>query len=171
MQIVRGPCLKMLVAYYSYTGNTRTIAQEVRQKTCGVLFSVETHRTYSCRTVAAQARRELESGELPALKYPAPNMACYDLILVGGPVWSRTLPPPLRAFLRCVDFVGKGVAAFCTHECGAGDFFRDFTSMAHNARMLEGLSLNICYSEYGPVMSAMLDLWLQKLGILDLHAP
>lgn len=162
-EIVHGPCLKVLVAYYSLTGNTRTVAQEIREKTCGVLFGVETHKTYQSRTAEADARREVESGELPILKYAIPCMSRYDLILVGGPVWRRTVPTPLMSFLRDADFSGKQAAAFCTHERGSGVFFQEFRSRAHNARMLEGLGLNVCRNDCASAVSAALDSWLCKL--------
>lgn len=167
MEIVQGPCLKVLVAYYSFTGNTRTVAQEIREKTCGVLFSVETHTAYLGRTVEADARRERECCKLPALKYAAPCMSRYDFILVGGPVWHCTLPTPLLSFLRDADFAGRRVAAFCTHEKGSGAFFQNFKSRAHNAQVLGGLRLNMCHYDCGSAMSAVLDSWLHTLGIID----
>lgn len=168
MEIVCGPCLKVLIAYYSYTGNTRTIAQAVRQKTCGVLFGVETEGSYPhCNKLLTKDEHKAGNVHLPALKYTCPTMACYDVILVGGPVWSGRLPPPLRAFLSRTDFAGKPVAAFCTYERDSQGFLADFSSMARNAQLCEGLGLNICHNEYGPVMSGLLDRWLHQLGILD----
>lgn len=165
MEIVHGPCLKVLVAYYSCTGNTQTVAQEIREKTCGVLFSVETHKPYLPQTVEEDARHERESGKLPMLKYAVPCMTCYDLMLIGGPVWHRTLSTPLMAFLRDADFAGRRVASFCTHEGDAGTYFKDFQSRVRNARVTAGLELDISRHNYGPVISSRLDAWLHKLGI------
>jgi flavodoxin len=109
---------KVLVIYYSLTGNTKSIAEMIRRKTGGDVFEIETVRNYPAEYSATteEAKRELETGDLPALKKKPPDMSSYDLILVGSPVWWYTVSTPVMSFLRQADFAGRKVSGFCTHE-------------------------------------------------------
>jgi len=156
---------KMLIIYYSLTGNTKYIAEQVRKKTGGDVFEIETVKTYPAEysALTEEAKRELQTGDLPALKKNPPDMSSYDLILVGSPVWWYTVSTPVMSFLRQADFAGKKVSAFCTHEGGIGKFFPDFKEQAKNAVVLEGLDLyNVRQARRGEFDKA-LDAWLSKL--------
>ena len=156
---------KVLVIYYSYTGNTRSIAEMIREKTGGDVFEIETVKEYPADRpgTTKEAKRELETSELPALKKSPPDMSSYDLIFVGSPVWWYTVSTPVMRFLTQADFAGKRVSAFCTHEGGVGKFFPHFKEQAKNAVVLDGLELyKPRQAEEGEVNKA-LDLWLSKL--------
>jgi flavodoxin len=155
----------VLVIYYSLTGNTKNIAEMIREKTGGDAFEIETVKKYPAdySGIIAEAKRELETGELPALKKSPPDMSSYDLILVGSPVWWYTVSTPVMSFLKQADFAGKKVSAFCTHEGGVGKFSPHFKEQAQNAIVLEGLDFyKPRQAEEGEVHKA-LDLWLRKL--------
>jgi flavodoxin len=156
---------KVLVIYYSLTGNTKSIAEAIREKTGGDLFEIETVKTYPAdySGIIAEAKRELETRELPVLQKNPPDMSSYNLILVGSPVWWYTVSTPVMCFLTQADFAGKKVSAFCTHEGGVGKFYPHFQEQAKNAVVLEGLDLyNPRQAEEGEVHKA-LGLWLSKL--------
>ncbi len=78
-----------MIIYYSLTGNTKSIAEKIRKKTGGDVFEIQTVRAYPPEYSATteEAKRELQTGDLPALKKNPPDMSSYDLILVGSPVW------------------------------------------------------------------------------------
>ena len=156
---------KVLVIYYSLTGNTRSIAEIIREKTGGDVFEIETVKKYPAdyAGIIKEAKRELEAGELPALKQSPPDMSSYDLILVGSPVWWYTVSTPVMSFLKQTDLAGKKVSAFCTHEGGVGKFSSHFKEQAQNAVVLEGLDFyKPRQAEEGEVYKA-LDLWLNEL--------
>lgn len=164
--VEEGPCLKVLVAYYSYSGITKAVAQKLREKTCGVLYGIETRKQYSKQTVVEEAVQELRGGILPDLKHAIPSMTSYDFILVGGPVWEYTTPSPLMTFLRGADFLGKNTAAFCTHEGGPGSFLADFKSQAQNAEAFDGLELPFVRRTSPDVLDKNLTIWLERIGLL-----
>ncbi len=156
---------RVLVIYYSLTGNTRSIAEMIREKTGGDVFEIETVKNYPAdySECIQDAKKELQRRELPALKKSPPDMSSYDLVLVGSPVWWYTVSTPVMRFLTQADFAGKKVAAFCTHEGGVGKFFPHFQEQAKNAVVLEGLDLyKPRQAEEGEVSKA-LDSWLGKL--------
>jgi flavodoxin len=156
---------KVLVIYYSLTGNTKSIAEMIQKKTGGDVFEIETVRTYPPEYSATteEAKRELQTGDLPALKKNPPDMSSYDLILVGSPVWWYTVSTPVMSFLRQADFAGRKVSAFCTHEGGIGEFFPHFKAQAKNAVVLEGLDLYKPRQAGEGEVYKTLDLWLSKL--------
>ena len=156
---------KMLIIYYSLTGNTKYIAEQIRKKTGGDLFVIETVKTYPSEysALTEEAKRELQTGDLPALKKNPPDMSSYDLVLVGSPVWWYTVSTPVMSFLRQADFAGKKVSAFCTHEGGIGKFFPHFKEQAKNAVVLEGLDLYKPRQARKGEVDKALDLWLSKL--------
>jgi flavodoxin len=156
---------KMLIVYYSLSGNTKYIAEKIREKTGGDMFVIGTVKTYPSEysALTEEAKRELQENDLPALKKGPPDMSSYDLILVGGPVWWYTVATPVMNFLRQADFKGKKVSAFCTHEGGIGKYFPHFKEQAKNAVVLEGLDLyKPRHARKGEVDKA-LDAWLGKL--------
>jgi flavodoxin len=156
---------KVLIVYYSLTGNTRSIAEMIREKTGGEGFEIETVKNYPAdySECIEEAKRELQKRELPALKKSPPDMSSYNLILVGSPVWWYTVSTPVMNFLIQADFAGMEVSAFCTHEGGVGKFFPHFKEQAKNVIVLEGLDLyKPRQADEGEVHKA-LDLWLGKL--------
>ncbi|MCC8189162.1 MAG: hypothetical protein LIP77_00815 [Planctomycetes bacterium] len=108
------------------------------------MFEITTVKTYPTRPPALydEPKRELEERTLPALRTPPPDMAGYDLILVGGPVWWYTVSTPLMKFLEEVDFGGKRVAGFCTYASTLGEYLPHFAQQARNAQVLPGLELS-----------------------------
>ena len=109
---------KVLVAYYSHTGNTRAVAEYIREATGGDLFEIVPVKPYSSdyRTVVEQARKEIGAGFCPELKTQVEDMGRYDLVFVGSPCWWGTVVPPVSAFLSSHDLAGKTVVPFMTHE-------------------------------------------------------
>ena len=156
---------RVLVIYYSLTGNTKSIAETIQNKTGGDVFEIETVKDYPAAysEITEEAKRELETGELPALKKSPPDMSSYDLILVGSPVWWYTVSTPVMSFLKQADFAGKIVSAFCTHEGGVGKFFSHFKEQAKNADVLEGLDLFKPRQAMEGQVDKALDSWLSKL--------
>jgi flavodoxin len=156
---------KMLIIYYSFSGNTKYIAEKIREKTGGDVFEIETVKTYPSEysALTEEAKRELQEGDLPALKKGPPDMSSYDLILVGGPVWWYTVATPVMSLLKQADFKGKRVSAFCTHEGGIGKYFPHFKEQAKNAVVLEGIDLYKPKQAGKGEVDKALDGWLGKL--------
>ena len=156
---------KMLIIYYSHTGNTKYIAEKIKEKTGGDLFEIQTVKTYPSQysALTEEAKRELQEGDLPALKKGPPNMSSYDLILVGGPVWWYTVATPVMSFLKQADFAGKKVSAFCTHEGGIGKYFPHFKEQAQNAVVLDGIDFYKPKQSRKDEVDKALDAWLGKL--------
>ncbi|MHC6202029.1 flavodoxin [Breznakiellaceae bacterium SP9] len=161
---------KILVAYFSWGGNTRGIAQkiEAQLKTQGAsvdVFVIEPVKAYSSNynTCLEEAQRDQRAQARPPLKNSIANMAQYDTIILGYPNWWASIPMPIATFLESYDFSGKTIIPFCSH--GGGRFGQSLTAIAKlapRAKIAEGLSVN--YSG-GNSLPNDITAWLRKNGI------
>ncbi|SMC45564.1 flavodoxin [Sporomusa malonica] len=154
---------KALVVYFSYTGNTRILAEQIRQNVGGDIFELQPATPYSTdyATVEKQGKQEVESGYKPPLKAKVENLASYDVIFVGTPIWWYTIAPPVATFLAESDLAGKTIIPFCTHGgYGAGHNLEDIKKLAPKAQVLDELVLrgNSKYEQKD------IFAWLSKVG-------
>ncbi len=111
---------KILIAYYSWSGNTKEVAEAIQEKTGGTLFRIETVNAYpeEYRAATEQAKKEINDGFHPELKNKVENIAQYDTIFIGSPNWWGTIAPAVSSFLSSYNFAGKKVIPFITHGGG-----------------------------------------------------
>jgi flavodoxin len=157
---------KILIMYFSLTGNTIPVAEKLRELTGGDLYRIETTNSYPLERPARTEvpKRELESGIWPELKNPLPDFAQYDLILLGGPVWWYTVSNPLRSVLQQADFAGKRVAPFVTHDGGMGDYWQYFERNVNNGVVLKGIDLYRAQNETPQTLEQKLSNWLETFN-------
>lgn len=107
---------KILVAYFSHNGNTEKVAQLIQSKTGADIFKIETATPYPSvyRETTELAKQEKADNARPALKNKVENMAQYDVVFVGYPIWWYTAPMAVATFADSYDFSGKTVITFCT---------------------------------------------------------
>ena len=111
---------KILIVYFSHTGNTREIAKKIHMNIGGDLIKIETIEKYpeDHSEILEQARKEITEGYKPALKTKIENIKEYTVLFIGYPNWWGTIPTPVSAFLAECDLSGKTIAPFCTHGTG-----------------------------------------------------
>jgi len=135
---------KILVAYYSHSGNTREVASQIHKLAGGDIFEIQPVKPYpeDYDTVVEQAKQELHSGYRPALKTKVNDIKQYDIVLIGYPNWWSTVPAPVRAFLTDYDLAGKTVVPFCTHGGGGlGHSVSDISKLCPKSKMLDALAI------------------------------
>lgn len=111
---------KILIAYYSWSGNTRFAAEQIQKLTGGTLFEIKPVKAYPSEYSACvdQAKKECRDEFKPELATKVEDFSKYDVIFVGTPNWWSTMAPPVRSFLAGYDFSGKTVIPFVTHGGG-----------------------------------------------------
>ena len=111
---------KVLIAYYSWSGNTRAAAEQIQKITGGTLFEIKPVEAYPTdyQECVDQAKKECRSGFKPELSTKVDDMQKYDVIFVGSPNWWGTMAPPVATFLTSYDLKGKTVVPFFTHGGG-----------------------------------------------------
>ena len=155
---------KVLVVYYSLTGHTKDIAEQISAKTGADIFEIKTVETYSSPSVYMKSKKELTSKNYPELQGNLPNVADYDTIFVGGPVWWYTMAPALYSYLKVTDFGGAQVVPFSTQGSNFGSFYKDFADMAQNAHILPSENFNNIDEKYKEQVSNKINAWLNKLS-------
>ena len=155
---------KILVAYYSWSGNTRKIANLIERETGGTLFEIEPVQPYPTNygVVVEQAKEEIKTGFRPKLK-AMPNITLYAVVFLGTPIWWHTMAPPLAAFVDRFDLKRKVVVPFHTHGGGgAGSFEKDIAKMCNNSTVHEGFGV---YNSGGSETRAQIGSWLNSIGL------
>lgn len=135
----------VLIAYFSWSGNTRGIAEEIQRQTGADLFEIQLVEPYSTdyNTVLDQAQQDQNEQARPELSTHVENMDQYDTIILGYPNWWASIPMPIASFLEEYDFTGKTILPFCSH--GGGGLGQSQTAIAKlvpNAVLAEGLAIN-----------------------------
>lgn len=135
---------KILVVYFSRSGNTREIARQIQNNLGGDIVELQTVDPYPREydAVVKQAKQEIESGYKPALKTKIDNIKSYDLVFVGSPNWWNTIAPPVTTFLSDNDLSGKTIVPFITHAgSGLGRSVTDIAKLCPQSTVLNGFAL------------------------------
>ena len=135
----------ILIAYFSWGGNTRGIAQEIQRQTEAELFEIELVTPYSTdyNTVLDQAQRDQNAQARPELSVHVEDMDQYDTIILGYPNWWASIPMPIASFLEEYDFSGKTIIPFCSHGGGRfGQSLTAITKLVPDAVLGEGLAIS-----------------------------
>lgn len=156
---------KTLIAYFSWSGNTETLAGMIQEATGGDLFAIETETPYSddYDTVVDQAKQEQADNIRPALAAQVENMDDYDTVFIGYPNWWSDVPMAMLTFLESYDWDGKMVIPFCTSGGGGfGNGIDSIEAAAEGATILEGFHVG------GSSVDGAADdvaAWLDGLGL------
>lgn len=155
---------EVLIAYYSYSGNTRAVAEAIREKVGGDLFEIKAEGTYPSeyRPMTEQVKKEIREGFRPKLTSFVADISKYDTVFIGSPNWWGTIAPQVSSFLEIYDLSGKTVVPFITH--GGGGVQRTFSDMAAQCK---GCNFDQNgWAGYGSDISGIED-WLVKAGYAE----
>jgi flavodoxin len=165
---------KILVTYFSWSGNAKVLAEQIAQKTGGDLFEIKTVKPYpsvydECTKLA---RQELDDNARPAISGKIADMKQYKTVFLCYPNWWGTMPMALFTFLEAYDFSGKTIFPLVTH--GGSRFGRsidDIKRLVPKAVIGEGLSVSaMSRSHEGPAVvktpNEDVNSWLKKIGMI-----
>jgi flavodoxin len=136
---------KILIAYYSHSGNTKEMAIQIQKVVGGDLFEIQTVKPYPSEynVVTKQAKAEINKGYKPPIKSKVNNIAGYDIVFIGTPIWWGTMAPPVATFLSENNLSGKTIIPFCTHGSGGpSNFFIDTAKLLPQSIIVDGKGLN-----------------------------
>ncbi len=170
--------MKSLVIYFSHTGenytdegiknlkkgNTEVIAEYISSKTGAYLFKVERANRYpfSYKTCCDEAKAELDNNCKAEIIDPIKDIKDYKIIYIGGPIWWGHYPLPLLAQLEKLDFKGKIIKPFATHEgSGLGESSKDLISLCQGAYIKNGLAIRGS-DVYKEETKAKVNEWVEK---------
>lgn len=135
--------MKAIVIYYSYSGNTKKIAELIAKQIKVDIARIETVDAYngSYQSVINQGKKEVESGYMPKIKPLSVDLTNYDTIILGSPVWWYTFAPAMRTFLNENNLDGKTIYPFATNAGWLGHTLNDFKAICKNSTIKQGLNL------------------------------
>lgn len=129
----------ILIAYYSYSGTTKAIAEEIQHQTGGDLVEIQREESYPSDFYDI-AENEIKNGDQPAIRISIDNIDKYETIFVGYPIWWEEAPAMIRTFVNQFDFTDKTVIPFCTSTSDPIKESVDvFDFIRNRATVLEGL--------------------------------
>ncbi len=111
---------KVLVTYFSASGVTRNVAQNIANSVEGELFEIKAKQPYTSQDLDwtnKQSRSSIEmdnKSSRPEIESTVSNLDNYQIILIGFPVWWYTAPTIINTFIESLDFTGKTLIPFCT---------------------------------------------------------
>ena len=141
--------LSTLIVYYSYSGITRRLAEDIALITDGDLRELKPQKPYSFsyNTAVKEVRKEIERGYCPTLIQGAETIENAEVIFIGSPNWLKTFAPPVLSFLRAVDLSKKTIIPFCTHGGGGfGRMIEDYKKECKNSIIKDGIALKGDYN-------------------------
>ncbi len=135
---------KVLVVYFSATGTTKALAEYAADILNADIYEIVPEDPYTEEDLAyyTGGRADLEQGDTsarPAISGGVENMAQYDTVILGYPIWHGQAPRIISTFLESYDFSNKTILPFCTsHSSGIGSSATDLHALAENANWLDG---------------------------------
>lgn len=155
---------KTLVAYFSHSGNTATLAGYIAIQAGGDLFEIVPEVPYpdDFDETVTIFHQERDTGAQPAVTSFVDNMSDYDIVFVGYPIWGSDIPPVAQTFLRQYDWTGKTVIPFCTHGgSGLSGSVDTLRALCSGATILDGFAMTGHDIDlYGESLTA----WLEKVS-------
>ncbi len=140
---------KKLVAYFSASGTTKKVAEMVATAAEADFLEIAPEVPYTSEDLNWMNKKSRSSVEMndktfrPAMKKQDVDMAQYDEILVGFPIWWYVAPTIINTFLEAHDFSGKKIVLFATSGgSGFGNTVKELKGSAPGAEIVEGKLLN-----------------------------
>ena len=141
--------MKVLVAYFSASGVTKGVAQQLAEVTGGTLHEIKPEQPYTDADLDWRNKQSRSSVEMqdkksrPAITGTLADMKDYDTVYVGFPIWWYTCPTIINTFMEAYDFQGKTVIPFATSGgSGIKKACEDLKSTYPDVNWKEGKLLN-----------------------------
>lgn len=137
---------RMLVVYFSATGNTESLAQTIAEVTGADIYEIVPEDPYTSEDLNysddnCRANQEMNDPDArPAIAGSIENMDEYDTILLGYPIWWGTMPRIINTFLDSYDMSGKTIMPFCTSGgTGITTSVSDIRDICTDSEVTDGL--------------------------------
>ncbi len=156
-------------AGYIEKGNTAMMAAVIAELTGGDLFEIRTVTPYpeDYASMLRVAQEEIDTNARPALAANVENMADYDVVFIGYPIWHGKMPQAIYSFIESHDLTGKTVIPFNTHEgSGQSGTQRVIEAALPDSTVLQGLAIQGKVAQENPERTrALIEPWLEGMNM------
>ena len=128
--------MKVLVAYFSQTGNTRPLAEHAAEMLHADLYEIKAADPYTDTDIdygdsgSRTSKEQNDPDARPAISGSVENMEQYDVIVLAYPIWWGQAPRVISTFIESYDFSGKTIIPFCTSgSSGIGSSAKDLQAL------------------------------------------
>lgn len=161
-QIISTSEPKILIAYYSYSGNTAVVAKAIQNEIGGDLFEIKSDTSYpnEYRLMTELVKQQIQDAFRPQLTTFIADISAYDIIFIGSPNWWGTITPQVSSFLETYNLSGKKIIPFITS--GGGSLQNTVTDLSNQCK-----GCNVAqdaWSGYGSQIAGLSE-WLENLGL------
>lgn len=157
----------VLILYFSHSGNTRQLAEQIHARVGGDMVELKTVAPYpqDYKAVVDMAQKEQQSNARPQITTEISNWNAYRTVFIGFPNWWGTMPMPFFTFLEKYTMGDRNVIPFCTHEGSRlGRSESDLRRLCPQAHLLKGFEVR------GSRVSGAqknVEAWLNGLGFRE----
>lgn len=157
--------MKTLIAFYSHSGQTKSIAKIIAEKLGADIYEIVPARKYNADMWKAwdEAKIERQENNYPELKGELADISAYDTILLGTGIWGHTMANPVTSFIRQMDFTGKKVSAFWTFYDHDEAIESDMRNCLKGAEYVKGLPLPRSLTSSKQKTDDVIDEWIHTL--------
>ena len=125
---------KTLVVYFSATGNTEAVVQDIVDETGATSFAIQPAQPYTSEDL------DYNDPDSRVSKETLDDWASYDTVLIGYPIWWGEAAYPVASFAKANDFTGKTVIPFCTSaSSGLGQSAEHLSELANGGEWMGGM--------------------------------
>ncbi len=130
--------MKAIIIYYSLDGNVKLLSETIAAQIGADIIPLKLKKEIRNDSFMKYfwGGKQVVMKEIPELEPIDLNLANYDLVILGTPVWAGSYTPALRSFLEQVDLSGKKVALFCSHEGGIGLTINNLKNKLRNSEII-----------------------------------
>ena len=157
---------RVLVAYFSATGNTENIAGHLEAVLDTDLYEIVPQNPYTSADLnynnsdSRASREQNDADARPAISGSVDNMEDYDVVFLGYPIWWGQAPKIVYTFLENYNFEGKTIVPFCTSgSSGIGSSATNMHDLAPDANWLSGQRFS------GSADSSAIESWVDGLAL------
>lgn len=158
---------EILVVYFSTTGTTERIAQNISKSLKADIYEIIPQQPYTDEDIAyytnSRADREQnDSAARPAISGNVTDFEKYDTVILGYPIWHGQAPRIINTFLESYDFADKTIIPFCTsHSSGLGTSDTNLHGLcSEKAKWINGKDF------YASTTEAEIEQWLQEINMI-----
>lgn len=153
---------KSLVVFYSLTGTTKAMAEQIAEETGSDIFELQLENPYSLNgTKCSDESKADRKNNTPRKLKSVPDLSKYDTIFAGTPVWNDYVANPLETWLLSEqkNLAGKTVVPFCTYwSSGNKQTLKAIGELSTSKKVKEGLS-------QAHRQKADIKNWIKKIGL------